>query len=85
MKHIILGVHITNRLKDAIEVQQVFTEFGAHIKTRLGLHEFETIEPSPKGLIILELVGAEPGCQALASRLAAIKGIEVQQMVFSHE
>jgi hypothetical protein len=84
MKHIILGVHITDRFKDAVTVQQVFTEYGAHIKTRLGLHEIEPGPPSPKGLIILELVGEESGCQALAARLAAIQGIEIQQMVFTH-
>ncbi len=50
----------------------------------LGLHEIETGAHSPKGLIILELVDDESGCQALAGRLAAIEGIEVQQMVFTH-
>jgi hypothetical protein len=85
VKHIILGVHITNRLEDAVKVQQVFTEFGAHIKTRLGLHEIETSAPSPKGLIILELTGDESAGKALGAKLAAIKGIEVQQMVFAHE
>ena len=38
-KHLILGVHITNRVKHVPEVQKVLTEFGCSIKTRLGLHE----------------------------------------------
>ena len=37
--HIVLGIHITNRLQKAAEVQKLFTEFGCNIKTRLGLHE----------------------------------------------
>jgi hypothetical protein len=84
MNHTILGVHITDRLKKAASVQQVFTEYGGHIKTRLGLHEFEAGAPSRQGLVILELVGDEQGCQALAASLAAIEGIEVQKMVFTH-
>jgi hypothetical protein len=84
MNHIILGVHITDRFKDAGTVQKVFTEYGSHIKTRLGLHEIEPGKPSRQGIIVLELVGAAAGCQELAARLAAIEGIEVQQMVFTH-
>ena len=37
--HIILGVHITDRIKHVSEVQTLFTQFGCYIKTRLGLHE----------------------------------------------
>ena len=37
-KHHICGVHITERLEHALQVQQVLTEFGRNIKTRLGLH-----------------------------------------------
>ena len=84
MTHFILGVHITDRLKEAVRVQQVLTEYGAHIKTRLGLHELDASNLAPRGLLILELVGDDGVCQALASRLAAIEGVEVQQMVFTH-
>ena len=45
-KHIIVGVHITERAKHAGEVQKVFTEFGCQIRTRLGLHE------ANKGLLL---------------------------------
>ena len=38
-KHLILGIHITERLVHALPVQQILTEFGGNIKTRLGLHE----------------------------------------------
>ncbi len=84
MNHIILGVHITDRLKEAASVQKVLTEYGAHIKTRLGLHEVQPGTPSPQGIVILELVGDTQGCDALAARLSAIEGIEVKKMVFTH-
>jgi hypothetical protein len=84
MTHYILGVHITNRLKDAVSVQKILTEFGGHIKTRLGLHEVEPGTPSPRGLIILELAGEDSVCRTLAAKLGALDGVEVQQMVFTH-
>lgn len=84
MTHFILGVHITDRLREAVRVQQLLTEYGAHIKTRLGLHEIEPEGASPQGVVILELVGDEPVCKSLAGKLGAIEGVEVQQMVFTH-
>jgi len=83
-KHIVLGVHITDRLKNAPAVQALLTEYGCHIKTRLGLHETDGDPCSPNGLLLLELVGAEKRCDELMTRLAAIEGIEVQRMVFEH-
>jgi hypothetical protein len=83
-KHIILGVHVTDRLKNAPMVQALLTEYGCHIKTRLGLHEVDGNPCSPNGLLLLELVGAEHQCLELAARLNSIEGIEVQKMVFEH-
>lgn len=37
--HIIVGIHVTDRMKNASEVQKIFTEYGCNIKTRLGMHE----------------------------------------------
>jgi hypothetical protein len=82
-KHIILGVHITNRLKKASEVQQLFSEYGCNIKTRLGLHEVQNV-CSPSGIVLLEMHGEDQVCFDLADKLAAIEGIEVQKMVFTH-
>lgn len=84
MTHFILGVHITDRLREAASVQKVLTEYGANIKTRLGLHEIETGGTSPQGLVILEIVGSEDVSEGLAAKLSAIEGVEVQQMVFGH-
>lgn len=82
-KHIILGIHITNRLKKASEVQQLFSQYGCNIKTRLGLHEVQNV-CSPNGIVLLEMYGEDAVCFELADKLAAIEGIEVQKMVFTH-
>jgi len=81
-KHTILGVHITNRLKEAVEVQKVLTTSPAPIKTRLGLHEVE--KESLEGILLLEMLGSDEDIQKLADSLNAIEGVEVQSMVFHH-
>ena len=40
-KHVILGVHINDRIREVQFVQQAFTEFGCYIKTRIGLHHVD--------------------------------------------
>lgn len=84
-KHTLLGVHITDRLTEAVEVQKILTAHGQQIKTRLGLHEIDPGgDPAPNGLLILEVVGNDAGIQQLADQLNAIDGVEVQSMVFHH-
>lgn len=84
VKHVILGVHITDRLKEAVEVQRLLTEFGRHIKTRLGLHEIEAASTGPKGLLLLEMVGGDTPAKNLAKKLNALEGVEVKAMSFEH-
>lgn len=83
-KHIVLGVHITNRFKRVPDVQNLFTEYGCNIKTRLGLHEVENY-CSPNGLVLLEMYGEEARCLELGEKLAEIEGLEVQKMIFTHD
>ena len=83
-KHLIFGVHITNRVKHVPEVQKVLTEFGCSIRTRLGLHEAGATACSPNGLILLEMVGDDKASNRMARKLRAIAGVEVQKMVFAH-
>ncbi len=83
--HIILGVHITDRIKHVSQIQQVLTEFGCYVKTRLGLHEAGKDFCSPNGLLILELAGDPKKCAELEQRLKQIEGTDVQKMVFKHD
>ena len=82
--HVIFGVHITDRMTKAGAVQELLTEYGCNIKTRIGLHHVDQNVCSPRGLILLEMYGDEAVCHALADKLAAIEGVEVQKMVFEH-
>ncbi|MBP7126572.1 hypothetical protein KBD49_09435 [Myxococcota bacterium] len=84
--HVILGVHVTDRLQNAMPVQALLTEYGAFIKTRLGLHEVgaDGLCGTMNGLLLLEMVGGPEKARELADRLNAIGGIEARTMVFDH-
>jgi hypothetical protein len=84
-KHTIYGVHIQNRGENALRVQQVLTEHGCNIKTRLGLHEVDGRDCSTGGLLILEVHGNPAQCEAMRNKLGAIDGIEVKSMEFDHD
>ncbi|HVN95717.1 MAG TPA: hypothetical protein VMT62_04765 [Syntrophorhabdaceae bacterium] len=83
-KHLICGVHITERLKHALEVQQILTEFGGNIKTRLGLHELSVAGEGPNGLLVIEFVGTDATFKKFTQKLGKVVGVEVKQMVFDH-
>ena len=57
--HVILGVHVTNRTQHTPAVQNVLTEFGCNIKTRLGLHDVDDNYCSPNGLLLIEFIGTD--------------------------
>ena len=84
-RHIVLGVHITDRAQHVPRVQDLFTEYGCSIKTRLGLHTVAEDFCSPNGLILLEMAGPEEPIFELMEKLRAVQGIDVQKMVFEHE
>jgi hypothetical protein len=83
-KHIIIGIHITDRIRHVSEVQTLLTEYGCSIKTRLGLHEASKQECSPNGLIILELIDDTEKAEEFATKLSSVEGVEVQKMIFDH-
>jgi hypothetical protein len=83
-KHIILGIHLTDRMKQATEFQALLSKYGCSIKTRIGLHEVGEGFCAPGGLVLLEMFGDEKTIKELADHLARIEGVEVKKMVFTH-
>jgi len=83
-KHLILGVHITDRATHVEQVQKLFSEYGQNIKTRLGLHDMHEESCASSCVIILELTGDEQNCHDLAAKLAEIEGVYTKEMIFDH-
>jgi hypothetical protein len=82
--HIILGIHVTNRLKNAVDVQKVFTEYGCNIKTRVGLHDVDADVCSPSGVVLIEFFGSDDEASAMMAKLNEVDGVQVQKMLFGH-
>ena len=82
--HVIVGIHVSNRVANAPRIQELLTEYGCEISTRLGLHGASDGSCSPRGVIILELMGDPARGRELCAKLEAIDGLDVQRMVFPH-
>jgi len=82
--HIILGIHVSDRLKNAADVQKVFTEYGCNIKTRIGLHDVDANVCSPSGVVIIEFFGDDDQAGAMMDKLNEVEGVQVKKMVFGH-
>jgi len=81
--HVVLAVHVTDRLKKVPSVQKVLSEYGDVIRTRLGLHEVSKEFSAPGGILILDIV-TEAKARQLQKALDRIKGIETKLVVFKH-
>jgi hypothetical protein len=79
----ILGIYISDRMKESKQVQSVLNKFGCSIKTRLGLHEVTNDYCATSGIMILELTGDVAECQKLEHELMEIENVEVKKMVFT--
>ncbi len=79
----ILGLLITDRIKESGYTQEVLSRYGHVIKTRLGFHEVTENVCSRLGVIILRLSGPPSECDRLEAELNKIGGLEVQRMLFA--
>ncbi len=84
--HIIIGVHVSNRAQQAVELQKVFTEYGCNIKTRVGLHDTDANVCSTTGVILLEIFNKDGDdiSVEMLNKFNSIEGIDAQKMVFAH-
>jgi len=78
----ILGLLITDRIKEAGYTQQILSRYAHVIKSRLGFHEVTQDVCSRVGVIILHLAGNQDECDKLETELKKIGGLEIQRMVF---
>ena len=52
----IIGISIDNRVEQAVKFQQILTECGCSIRTRIGLHNIGEYRCVNDGIILLEVV-----------------------------
>jgi hypothetical protein len=84
-KHVIVGVYIKDRQKEAHEVQKYLTDYGCYIATRIGFHEVKGDFCAGYGIILLQMFGDEKFTNELMGVLNAIQGVEAKKLVFGAE
>ena len=83
MKEIrIIGLLITDRIKEAGLTQGVLTEYAHIIKSRLGFHEVSEDVCSRMGVILLQLSGDPAEFDRFEEKIKEIGGVEIQHMIF---
>jgi hypothetical protein len=79
----ILGIRVTDRIKEVGITQEVLSKHASMITTRLGFHELTTEVCSREAFIILHLNGAEADYDHLVKDLSGIGGVEIREMDFN--
>jgi len=79
----IIGIKVTDRIKEVGITQQVLSKYSSVITTRFGFHELTTEKCSREAYIILHLNGEPSDAERLAGDLRSIGGVEVREMDFN--
>lgn len=77
----IIGIGIENRKETSTKVQEVLTEFGCYIKTRLGLNNYKEDECLYNGIILVEVPNREH-VLTLGKKLKEIPNVTIKEMEF---
>jgi hypothetical protein len=80
----VLGILISDRIKESDRTQEVLTRHANIIKSRLGFHEVSEAVCSRVGFIFLQLAGTKEDFEKLESDLSEIGGLEIQKMIFNY-
>ena len=81
----IIGLRITDRIKEAGLTQDILTKYTDLITTRFGFHELTDKTCSREAYIILHLNGDISETGKLVSELKNLGGMEVREMSFKPE
>jgi hypothetical protein len=81
----VLGIKITDRIKEAGLTQGILSKHATVITTRLGFHEVTDEVCSREAYIILHLNGDPADTDKLASVLKKLEGIVIREMTFTSD
>lgn len=80
----IIGIKLNNRAQTSRQMQDILTNYGCIIRTRIGLHDVDCGRCSTNGIILLEVINDEL-LPKLQKELCSIEEVEIQQMVFERD
>ncbi len=76
----IFGIRLSNRIKNSTQLQDLLTDYGCIIKTRIGLHDTSCGVCSPYGIILLEVINDEERIEGLINELQKVQGVKFNIM-----
>lgn len=79
MKNIII-ISVQQRKNVSGAVQEILSEYGCLIKTRLGITDSTAKKCSQTGLIILEFLGNKREINLMSKKLSKIDGVAVKSV-----
>lgn len=77
----LLILSLGNRKQSAVKVQEILTESGCMVKTRLGIHSNPEGVCSDEGVIILEVIAEESALNGLVSKLGEVEGVKARLVI----
>jgi hypothetical protein len=80
--HSIMAIKVNGRVAKAPLVQDILTNYGCNIKTRVGFHETNKDQCSMDGIIVLQLFGDEEKIQSMFEELQSLNGVSAQFIDF---
>jgi hypothetical protein len=80
----ILGLLISDRIKEAGRTQAVLSRHARIIRSRLGFHEVSEDKCSRTGIMLLHLTGTPAEWDVLQHDLGEIGGLQVEQLSFTY-
>ena len=52
----IMGIKVANRAQEAQKLQEILTQYGCEIQTRLGLHPIGDYKCNNYGIVLVEVI-----------------------------
>ncbi len=75
MEKTIILIMVGKRRESAVKVQQILTNYGCSIKTRLGIHDGVLDRCSEQGFLMIEFVGEQNEKNAIMEELKKVENV----------
>ena len=75
MEKTIILIMVGKRRESAVKVQQILTNYGCSIKTRLGIHDGVLDRCSEQGFLMIEFVGEQNEKNAIMDELKKVDNV----------
>ena len=76
----IIGIKLSQRMETSTFFQEILSEYGCNIRTRLGLHNIDGDSCATDGIILLDVKGDEETLEKMTTEFQKIAGLKLEIM-----